>query len=381
MCEIYKRCPQPVERKSKRLLTCLLLDCWQREYDQRPYRNFRFDALDFEERMHRKFHPVYDFMVIVRFLKERTLCTARLTGFNLLPYEHEVLQSFTESLTNLRRIEFRLIYLPTRFFELLRDRVALMSVKELILEGSTLTTPAIEALHVFITESQILRHLNVSNCSVSQYDFPLLADSVHKSVSMRSFICNRLVGKRIPLDTTKIAHIVSSLTWQNKLEELEMQKCELQARDMELISEYLETPASKMRKLNFAYNIIGPDGAEYLFRALVLSNTLTSLNIGGNNLGTHGGRTVAKYLSACYFLIHLNITWNGICPDAMNLILTAIKKPVKLHRLEIFGNRFDAKSGTILRRLLDARVLPQENIDVISVYDESIAKFRVTRYD
>lgn len=248
-------------------------------------------------------------------------------------------------------------------------------------KGTILTTPDIEALHKFIMESKILRHLNLSNCSITQYDFPLVADAIHKSNSMRSFVCNRLVGKRITLDTTKIAHIVSSLILQNKLEELEMQKCEFQSRDMEIISEYLETPKSKMRKLNFAYNCLGSDGTEYLFRATVLSNTLTHLNIGSNKLGTRGGRTVAKYLSSCYLLVYLNITWNHICSDTMNLILTTMKKPVKLHKMEIIGNQFNAKSASILRRLLDAGVLPQEGIDVIPVYDKSIADYRVTRYD
>ncbi|XP_011194609.1 protein NLRC3 [Zeugodacus cucurbitae] len=381
MCENYKICPQPLEEKSRRPFTLLLLDCWQREYDRRPYRNFRFNLLEFENRLRRKFHPVYDFLVVVSFLKRRTLCTVRLTGIHLLPYEHDVLLSFIESLVPVSRIELRLMQLPTRFFELLQNRGARMKVKDLILEGTIVTTPDIEALHEFIIESKILRHLNVSNCSITQYDFPLLADAIYKSNSIRSFVCNRLMGKRITLDTTKIAHTVSSLIWQNKLEELEMQKCEFQSRDMEIISEYLKTPQSKIRKLNFAYNCIGCDGTEYLFRAIVLSNTLTHLNIGSNKLGTHGGRTVAKYLSSCYFLVYLNITWNHICPDAMNLILTTIKKPLKLHRLEVNGNQFDGKSASILRRLLDAGVLTQEVIDIVSVFDESIFDYRVTRYD
>ncbi|XP_011213066.1 protein NLRC3 isoform X1 [Bactrocera dorsalis] len=381
MCENYKLCLQPSEKISNRPFTRLLLDCWQREYDKRPYRKFRFNLLEFEERLRRKFHPVYDFLVIVSFLKKRALCTVRLTGIHLLPYEHDVLQSFIESLVTVCRIELRLMQLPTRFFELLGDRAAHMNVKELILEGTILTTPDIEALHKFIIESKILRHLNVSNCSVTQYNFPLLADAIHKSNSMRSFVCNRLIGKRITLDTFKIAHVVSSLIWQNKLKELEMQNCEFQSRDMEVISEYLETSKSSMRKLNFAYNCIGCDGTEYIFRAVVLSNTLTHLNIGGNKLGTNGGRTVAKYLSSCYLLIYLNITWNQISSDAMNLILTTIKKPIKLHRIEIIGNQFDGKSASILRRLLDAGVLPQEGIDVVPVYDDSIADYRVTRYD
>ncbi|CAD6998649.1 unnamed protein product [Ceratitis capitata] len=381
MCEKYRPCEQSWVGRSGRPLTSLLLDCWQREYDKRPYRMFRFNIVDFEERMQRKFHAVYDFLIIVSFLKKRPLCTARLTGIHLLPYEHEVIHSFVESLAKIRRIELRLMHLPTIFFEQLGNKFALMNVKELILEGTILTSPDIKALHILIAESQTLRHLNVANCSVTQYDFPLLADGVHKSSSMRSFVCNRLIGKRLSLDTTKIAHIVSSLIWQNKLEELEMQKCELQAQDMEIISEYLKATGSKMRKLNFAYNSIGSDGAEYLFRAIILSNSLTHINIGGNKLGKHGGRTVAMFLSSCYFLIYINITWNDICSDVMNLILTTLKKSVKFHRIEIYGNKFDEKSANILRRLLDAGVVLQDEIDVTPVYDEIVTDYRVTRYD
>lgn len=135
MCENYKLCPQPLEEKSRRPFTFLFLDCWQREYDKRPYRNFCFNLLEFEKRLRRKFHPVYDFLVIVSFIKKRALCTVRLTGIHLLPYEHDMLQSFVESLITVSRIELRLMQLPTRFFELLRDRGARMNFKDLILEG------------------------------------------------------------------------------------------------------------------------------------------------------------------------------------------------------------------------------------------------------
>ncbi|XP_067633806.1 protein CARMIL [Eurosta solidaginis] len=381
MCENYKPCASSFYKKPRRLLTTLLLDCWQREYDKRPYRNFRFSLIDFEGRMQRKFHSVYDFAIIVAFLQKRVMCTVRITGIDLSPDEHEILYSFVDSLLKVRRIELRLMNLPSRFFDLLGDRVEIMKVKELILEGTILTALDIEALYFLIMKSEILRHLNVSNCNVSQYDFPLLADGVLKSVSMRSFICNRIVGKGITLDTTKVAHIVSSLICQNKLEELEMEKCEFQGRDMEIISEYMAPAARTIHKLNFSFNCIGPDGAEHIFRAIVSSNTVTHLNIGGNHLGSIGGRIVANYLSSCHLLVYLNITWNNICPDVMNLILTSIKKPVKLYRMEIFGNRFDTKSANILRRLIDAEVLLQKGVDVISVYDESLGDFRVTRYD
>uniref|UniRef100_A0A1A9VTA9 Uncharacterized protein n=1 Tax=Glossina austeni TaxID=7395 RepID=A0A1A9VTA9_GLOAU len=314
MCDCNTPCYREPPPKEFRALSVLMLDCWQREYDKRPYRNFRFDRLHFEERFERKYNPTRDFPHIVYFMQWRRLSSVKLVGFRVFT----MLDGFVEALTNLKSIELKLMDLPLLFFQLFRDNIHNIHVEELILEGKSLS-----------------------------------------------------------LDSEKIAYTVSSMIWQNKLQEIEMQHCEFVAQDMEIIAEYMYHKCSRLRKLNFGNNKIGPDGALYLLKAIASSGTLTHLDLNGCGLGNHGGELIAKYFSSCYTLQYLNICFNNINSAAINCILLTMKKPIKLHKLQMYGNQYNPKTGDILRRLLGAGVLLQDNIDLTATFDDTIPGYRV----
>ncbi|XP_037897306.1 uncharacterized protein LOC119642281 [Glossina fuscipes] len=373
MCDCNISCYREPPPKEFRGLSVLMLDCWQREYDKRPYRNFRFDRLHFEERFERKYYPTRDFPYIVYFMQWRRLSSVKLVGFRVFT----MLDGFVEALTNLKRIELKLMDLPLLFFQLFRDNVHNIHVEELILEGTPLTKDDVQCLRSILIKSKLLRYINVGNCRITQYNFAELADGIHKSESIVGYNCNRILGKNLSLDSEKIAYTVSSMIWQNKLQEIEMQQCEFVAQDMEIIAEYMSYKCSYLRKLNVANNKIGPDGALYLLKAIVSSGTLTHLDLNGCGLGNHGGELIAKYISSCYTLQYLNICFNNINSAAINCILLTMKKPIKLHKLQMYGNKYNPKTGNILRRLLGAGVLLQDNIDLTVTFDDTIPGYRV----
>ncbi|XP_061398046.1 uncharacterized protein LOC133333770, partial [Musca vetustissima] len=286
MCDRIVPCfnnPQPIKNRN---LTLLLLDCWQREYDQMPYRNFVFENLWFEERMRRSFNLVRDFTIIVKFIKLRPqLQNVKLVGLQVA--DSELVQKFVASLKNLRCIELKLMNLPRDFFEILAENVGELGVEDLLLEGTPLTDCDILNLRQFIIDSRTLQKLHVGSCSINQYNIANLADGVHKSQTLKAFTCNRLLGNSLNLDSQKIALVLSSLIWQNKLQAIEMEKCEMNASDMEIIAEYLYNENSNLLKLNVAYNKIAANGAEYLLKAISHSGTLKYLNMNGCGLVTH----------------------------------------------------------------------------------------------
>uniref|UniRef100_A0A1B0GCD9 Uncharacterized protein n=1 Tax=Glossina morsitans morsitans TaxID=37546 RepID=A0A1B0GCD9_GLOMM len=373
MCDCNIPCYREPPRKEFRALSVLMLDCWQREYDKRPYRNFRFDRLHFEERFERKYYPTRDFPHIVYFMQWRRLSSVKLVGFRVFT----MLDCFVEALTNLKRIELKLMDLPLLFFQLFRDNIHNIHVEELILEGTPLKKDDVQCLRSILIKSKLLRYINVGNCSINQYNFVELADGIHKSESIVGYNCNRILGKSLSLESEKIAYTVSSMIWQNKLQEIEMQHCEFVAQDMEIIAEYMYHKCSRLRKLNVANNKIGPDGALYLLKAIVSSGTLTHLDLNGCGLGNHGGELIAKYFSSCYTLQYLNICFNNINSAAINCILLTMKKPIKLHKLQMYGNKYNPQTGDILRRLLGAGVLLQDNIDLTVTFDDTIPGYRV----
>ncbi|XP_060653587.1 leucine-rich repeat-containing protein 34 [Drosophila nasuta] len=360
-----------------RLLSTLLLECWQREYDKRPYTNFRFRRLDFEERLKRRYHCLGDFRVIVKFLFKYELSSVSIWSIFISKADPHLLRDFVHTLLHVPRIELKLMHLPEEFFVMLRLNANKMKVGTLSLEGTPLTDEKAKQLREFLLASKTLHTLNVCSCSLSLYNFATVADGVHKSSKMRNFYVSRLLALNLSLDSEKIASTVGSLLMQNKLVELTMEQCEFLALDMEIFAEYLENKHCSLRKLKLAYNLISADGALFLMRAIAKGGTLELLDISTNSIGSHGGEWVAQYFSSCNMLQHLYLNDNRIGAEAINLLLLTIKKPCRIRRLQIYGNQFNSRSAMILRRLLDAQVIMQEEIDISYTYDEALEDYRI----
>ncbi|XP_013113959.2 uncharacterized protein LOC106091830 [Stomoxys calcitrans] len=375
----YKPCfATPSPALKYRPLSMLMLDCWQREYDKIPYRHFKFEVLNFENRYQRPYDPVQDLSIIIKFIKTRSLISVKLVGIQILPNNNnELLDTFIESLKNLRHIELTMMQLPLEFFELLVCNVEKMKIKELNLQGTFLTDEDISCLRSFLIKSRTIQYLNVSSCDLNQFNFAILADGIYKSSSLMAFNANRLLGKDLSLDSEKIVHTLASLLWQNKLQKIEMEKCEFMAHDMEILAEYLCNASSSLLHLNVAYNKIGPDGAYHLLKAIALSGTLKYLNMNGCGLGSHGAQHIAKYLSSCARLESLLLQFNHMESEDVSMILLTIKKPIKLNELALWGNKYNTRTGSILRRLIESQVLPQDAIDITYTSDDTIPGWRV----
>ncbi|KAI8128434.1 hypothetical protein FF38_10020 [Lucilia cuprina] len=369
---------KPIIEKKFRPLTLLLLDCWQREYDKRPYRNFKFERIQFEERLERNYDSKQDFTTIVLFLKKRSLYSIKLVGLTLHQQPVRIIYDFVEALQKLKRIELKLMELPLEFFQILDYNAELMKLKELSLEGTALTDKDILCLHSFIFKSKTLQILNISSCSINQYNFALLADAIYKSPTLNSCNMSHLLGLHLTLDSQKIAHIIASLIWQNKLQELILENCGLLGHDMEILAEYLYDISSKLQSLNVSFNKIGSNGALELFKAISKSKTLKQLKMTGCSLGSDGGKIVSQYLSSCWNLESLALQYNTMAAEVINMILLCMKKPCKLKKLYLYGgNRFKTRTGDILRRLLESGVLPQDYIDITVTFDDTLPGYRV----
>ncbi|KAI8036943.1 hypothetical protein M5D96_010259, partial [Drosophila gunungcola] len=209
MCEVDlpceynpKECPTPSPEKS-RLFTNLLLCCWQREYDKRPYQQFQFKRLEFEDRIGRKYNCVRDF--------RRHQLAVKFSGVNVSNWDAGLLKDFARSLIPVWYIELNLMRLPHEFFVMLRLNAKKMDVSQLNLEGTPLTNDDVRILREFLLVSPTLRMLNVSRCNLTQYNFAMIADGVHKSVGLRRLYADRLLGLSLSLDTEKITSVLSSL--------------------------------------------------------------------------------------------------------------------------------------------------------------------------
>ncbi|KAH8371248.1 hypothetical protein KR093_006733 [Drosophila rubida] len=361
----------------RRMLSKLLLYCWQREYDKRPYDNFQFRRLECEERLNRQYHYLDDFRVIVNFLLEHPMHSVSIWSIMVSNQCPNLLQDFVRSLLHVARIELKLMELPVEFFVMLRLNAKKMKVVSLSLEGSPLDDEHARHLREFLLVSKTLQTLNVCSTSLTQYNFATLADAVHKSCNIKNLHVSRLLPLNLSLDSEKIASVVGSILMQNRLVELTMEQCGFLALDMEIIAEYLEDEHCSLKKLRLGYNQISADGAMFLMRAIAKGGALQLLDISTNSIGSHGGEWVAHHFSSCNMLQYLYLNNNSISADIINLLLLTLKKPCRIKRLQIFGNQFNSRTAAILRRLLDAHVIAQSDIDIGYAYDEQKEDFRI----
>lgn len=140
-CEYDQTCSHWEPPPKPPLFTVLLLYCWQREYDKRPYVNFQFSRLEFQERMHRKYHCIHDLRVIVRFLLQAKLTSVSITAIVVSAWDAHLLKEFARSLIPVAKIELKLmLLLPREFFVMLRLNAEKMVVKELSFEGEPSAT-------------------------------------------------------------------------------------------------------------------------------------------------------------------------------------------------------------------------------------------------
>ncbi|XP_055837701.1 uncharacterized protein LOC129906089 [Episyrphus balteatus] len=373
-CEIHKTHPH-------KPLSILILDCWQREYDKRTYENFQINKKFFEERMKRIFTE-QDWFVLIDYLMKRKPKSVQICNIEIPDFKNvTLLENLIKGFKNAETIQLKNVSLSTSFLFGLQKNINSLKFKHLDLSQNELSAEHLLHLRCILIQSDILEYLNVENCFINENTFPILADGLHKSKSIRCINISRPcpMSRGSIFDSSKLINIVSQLIWQNKLTTLILRHLNLNGHDMEIISEYLETPSSKLQHLDLKSNNLTSHGTEVLFNALMKNKALQTLNLCGNNLGSKGGIVIARHIS--YSNIQsLDISHNQIDCEAMYELLTAIKKPCGLQIFKIYGNKFNAKTASILKRLLRANVLNQNDIDVTYTWDHSKNELCVIPY-
>lgn len=371
-----KRCQCPAHNPAaSKKLTELILDCWQREYDVRPFGNLVIHRKFFEERLHHCFGKK-DMEVLLAFLAKRKILNLELLYISL-PLDAEMAEVFIDRLRGVTWLSLVNVDLPAKLIELLAGRVEELQIKLLRLTGNCLTNIQAEHLRCFVKYSGVLQYLDVGFCCLDEVRFATIADGVYNSKSLKGVDMSRLeLHSRLgAIDETKISTIISMLVWKGTLVEVHFKGCFFDCHCMEPISEYIVNN-SAILYLDLGSNKIGPKGASILLKAIVASKKLIGLDLSYNQLGSHGGEIVAHCLPKTKIRF-LDLSYNGISTEATHLIFSTIKKSTPIRILNIAGNYFSSEVGRMLYRQIGAGVLLLETIDVDVIYDNKLDEFHV----
>lgn len=362
--------------KPYRPLSILLLDCWLRQHDQRPYNTLLLNRILFENAFHRQLDQA-DYKVLTEFLGRGKIDNLELIYMPLPPLD--VCRDVLRIAANLTHVSLCDVDMDVDHLEtLLESPCNLISLR---LSGNAFTRAHADVLRTFLMHNNTIAYLDVGYCSIDPVTFATVADGIQQCQSLRAIDVSRIVQCHAyhMTDASKLAVIIAMLLWSNTIYEFHGKHLNVDGHDIIPIAECLNRCANLVY-LDLGSNRLGAHGAKVLFEAIRATPSLIGLDISNNNLGEHGGLEISNNL-AYTKLRYLDIGHNGITAGAMTQILMTIKKAVPLRIFNIFGNKFDYQVGRVLRRALDARVLMLNAVDVKTTYDVDEGGFRIVKMD
>lgn len=370
-------CTCPTHRpKPYRPLTALMLECWLRKYDQRPYNLMLLNGTQYANAFHRKL-DINDYKVLTQFMSKGKLDNFELIYMPLPSIT--VCHGLLRILANLTHVSLSHVDMGVEHLKTLLEKPSFLI--SLRLSGNALTQEHADVLREFLLENNTIAYLDVGYCSIDPITFVSIADGIQNCKSLRAIDVSRIVPCHSAhmMDSSKLAVIIAMLIWTNGIHEFHGRHLNIDGHDILPIVEYLNR-CNNLVYLDLGSNRLGPDGTKYLFDAIKDAPQLVGLDISNNNLGEHGGLEISNHL-AYTKIRYLDIGHNSIPATAMTQILLTIKKAVPLRIFNIFGNKFDHKVGRVLRRALDARVLMLNAVDVKTTYDVDEDGFRIVPQD
>lgn len=328
-------------------------------------------------------------------------------AYNRLPDENDwsVIVAFLADPMELRVDNFELNYVPLPQLELSHQLLCtlasmtnvslchvdlsaehlrtLLTAPEIMLQslrisGNPMTVEHVQVLHETLPTNRTMAYLDLGYCSIDTQMFALIADAIYNCDAMRAIDLSRLVpmNRAHCVDVSKIAVILAQLLWPNsQLMEVHFRHNGLDGHDIVPMAESMRR-CSNLVYLDLGANHLGAHGAQVLFDAIRQAPHLIGLDVSSNRLGELGGLEIAAALSETR-IRYLDIGRNEIPAKAMRLILSTLKKQTPLRICNIIGNGFDARVGKTLRRLLDARVLLLDGVDVVAKWDAVEMGFRI----
>lgn len=358
-------------------LTRLLLQCWQRQHDRRPYNTMLLNRRLFAEAFNRQ-PDEHDWSVIVAFLTDPL--ELRIDHFDLnyvplppLEHSHPLLCSLAGMTSvSLCHVELSAEHLRTL---LTAPDGRLQSLR---ISGNALTVQHVRVLHETLPNHQRLAYLDLGYCSIDTQMLALTADAIRNCVALRAIDLSRLVpmNRAHCADIAKIAIILAQLLWPgSQLFEVHFRHNGLDGHDIVPMVESMRHCANLVY-LDLGANRLGATGAQVLFDAIREAPHLIGLDVSGNRLGELGALAIVHALSETR-IRYLDIGRNEIPASAMRMLLSTLKKQSPLRICNIIGNGFDATVGQTLRRLLDARVLLLNGVDVVAKWDANAMGLRI----
>jgi len=125
-----------------------------------------------------------------------------------------------------------------------------------------------------------------------------------------------------------------------------------------------------LKELSLFANSIGPGGAVWLLTSLTAHNSLEKLWLEQTGIGVEDCQALSKLLSSSTSLKELNISWNALSSEAIELVISGLYHNISLDKLWVWGSHFSLQNtislASVLRTNHNLVDLNQDTCDIDS---------------
>ncbi|XP_059849532.1 NACHT, LRR and PYD domains-containing protein 3-like [Hypanus sabinus] len=250
----------------------------------------------------------------------------------------------------------------------------LESVETLSFSGMTLTPIDCAVLSHAIRFCDRIKHLDLLDCHIQSEGIQRLGPGLHKcqelrlggsqlgdsgvklvSAALRNPECKiqKLGLIRVGLTDSGAEDLVSTLSTNTSLTELDLSANKLGDSGVKLVSAALRNPECKIQKLVLTRVGLTDYGAEVLVSAINTNPSLTELELSANELGDSGVKLVSAALRNPECNIQtLGLSNVGLTDSGAEELASALSTNTSLTELELGANELTDRSVPALRRLI-----------------------------
>ncbi|XP_059818069.1 NACHT, LRR and PYD domains-containing protein 12-like isoform X3 [Hypanus sabinus] len=273
--------------------------------------------------------------------------TLSFGGMTLTPIDCAVLSHVIGLCDTIKELDLRSCQIQGEGIQRLGP--GLYKCQELRLDGVGLTDSGAEDLTSALSTNPSLMELQLTGNKLGDSGVKLVSAALRNPECKIQTLCLRDVG----LTDSGAEDLVSALSINPSLMELDLSNNELGDTGVKLVSAALRNPECKIQKLVLNYVGLTDSGAEDLASALSTNPSLTQLDLSGNNLGDSGVKLMSVALRKPECKIQkLGLKHIGLTDSGAEDLVSALSTNPSLTELNWGLNWLTDRSFPALRRLI-----------------------------
>ncbi|XP_065902414.1 protein NLRC5-like [Dysidea avara] len=220
-----------------------------------------------------------------------------------------------------------------------------------------------------IISNQVLKHLYLQHCDISEQGFLAIANSLKSCDCLKSLDFS---NNKIPYC---VAIVISEMIVVNRnLNYLVIASCGLSEQSAVVIADGLEK-VSSLTHLDISHNTVDDNSAYKIASALISNTLLNYLDLSNCNLTEKGFIEISESLGSTSNLKHLDLAENTMSTDIAEDLASSLSKNLGLNYLNLCNCKLQEQEfGWVLGTLCERNVLHCLNVSCNAISDQTASK-------